>query len=734
MSKEFPFFKQMDAMDCGPTCLRMIAKFYGKNFSGEYLREKSFLTKTGVSLSGITQAAENIGFQSLVLHSTFELLKEEVPLPCIAHWRDRHFVVIHRIEKDKVYVVDPGFGRVTYTKEEFLKGWIPHQSLSMDSAEGIILVLEPTVDFFDEHQKPEKKVSFGFLLPFIRPYRKLIIQLIIGLLIGSLIQLIFPFLTQAIVDVGINQNNLNFIHLVLIGQMVLFFAQTTSMAIRSWLLLHITSRVNISLLSNFLIKLMKLPIAFFDTRSTGDILQRIQDNTRVQNFLSTSSLNILFSGLNVMVFGAVLFYYSIPIFLVFLVCTSANILWVSAFMKKRAVLDYKRFDQAAGNQSSTMQLINGMQEIKLNNSERRRRWEWELIQVRLFKLSMKGLTLNQLQDIGAGFVIQLMGFLVTYLAAKNVIEGNFTLGVMLSIQFIIGQLNAPVSAFAGFIQSYQDAKISLERLAEIHNREDEVEPDNDNIDELPTNKDITLKNVSFRYGSEKSLLVLDNINLTIPQGKVTAIVGASGSGKTTLLKMIFKFYEPTKGRIEIGKSSIKNLNSDFWRKNVGAVMQEGYLFSDTIVRNITESDSDGLLDKEKLQLAVRVANLEEFIEQLPKGYKTRVGPSGIGLSGGQKQRIFIARAVYKDSEYLLFDEATSSLDANNERIIMERMEEFYKTKTVIVVAHRLSTVINADQIVVLDRGRIIEQGTHIELSKAKGAYYSLIKNQLELGE
>lgn len=734
MSKEFPFFKQMDDMDCGPTCLKMIAKYYGRNFSSEMLREKSFLTKTGVSLSGISQAAENIGFQTLVLHSTFEMLKNEVPLPCIAHWRDRHFVVIHKLEKDKVYVIDPAFGRITYSAEEFLKGWIPHQRPSMDSAEGILLVLEPTVEFFNENHQQVKKVNFGFLVPFLRPYRKLIVQLIIGLFIGSLIQLIFPFLTQAIVDVGINQNNLNFINLVLIGQMVLFFAQTTSMAIRSWLLLHITSRVNISLLSSFLIKLMKLPIAFFDSRSTGDILQRIQDNTRVQNFLSTSSLNILFSGLNVLIFGAVLFYYSLPIFLVFLTCTAANIIWVSSFMKKRAELDYKRFDQASGNQSSTMQLINGMQEIKLNNSERRRRWEWELIQVKLFKLSIKGLTLNQYQDIGAGFLIQLMGFLVTYLAAKNVIEGNFTLGVMLSIQFIIGQLNAPVSAFAGFIQSYQDARISLERLAEIHNKENEVVDDNDNIDELPTNRDITFKNVSFRYGSQKSALILDNINLTIPKGKVTAIVGASGSGKTTLLKLILKFHDPTEGRIDVGSSNLSNINSDFWRKNVGVVMQEGYLFSDTIVRNITESDSDGVLNKKKLQMAVQVANLEDFIEKLPKGYKTRVGPSGIGISGGQKQRIFIARSVYKDSEYLLFDEATSSLDANNEKIIMERMEEFYKNKTVIVVAHRLSTVINADQIIVMDRGSIIEQGTHAELSKAKGAYYTLIKNQLELGE
>lgn len=734
MSKKFPFFKQLDEMDCGPTCLRMVAAHYGKYITGETLRENAFITRSGVSIGGISQAAESIGIQSLAIQSTYRMLQDEVPLPCIIHWRERHFVIVYKIDKKYVYVADPAFGLITYTNDEFVKGWITQSNTLKEEDEGVLLVLEPTAEFNEEEDEPSDKKSFWFLIPFIRPYRKLILQIIIGLFIGSLIQLILPFLTQSIVDVGISQSNLNFINLVLIGQLILFFAQTTTAALRSWLLLHVTSRINISLLGNFLIKLMKLPIAFFDTKSTGDLLQRIQDNTRIQNFLSTASLNILFSSLNILVFAGVLFYYSTTIFLVFLCCTTINFIWVYAFMKKRAALDYKRFDQAAGNQSSTMQLLNGMQEIKLNNSEKRRRWEWELIQVKLFKLSIKSLTLNQYQDIGGGFIIQLMGFLVTYLAAKEVISGNFTLGAMLSIQYIIGQLNAPVTSFTGFIQSYQDARISLERLGEIYKKENETGLNADELDVLPQSKEITFKNVTFRYGSTQSPLVLDDINLTIPEGKVTAIVGASGSGKTTLLKLILKFHNPTEGVIEVGKQNLNNYNSDFWRKSIGVVMQDGYLFSDTVARNITESDSDGIMNKDKLYQAVQVANIEEFVEGLPKGYKTRIGSSGVGVSGGQRQRIFIARAVYKNSPYLLFDEATSSLDANNEKVIMERLEEFYTDRTVVVVAHRLSTVIHADQIIVLEKGRIIEQGTHTELSKLKGSYYTLIKNQLELGQ
>lgn len=734
MGKTFPFYKQLDEMDCGPACLKMVASFYGGKISAEVLREKAFITKQGVNLGGLSNAAEAIGLQSLALQTTYEMLRDEIPLPCIAHWRERHFVVVYKIDKNQVHVADPAFGLINYSKLEFIKGWISQSDSIAVTGEGVLLVLEPTPEFYEVEDESSPKNNFNFLIPFIKPHSKLILQLVIGLFIGSLIQLILPFLTQAIVDVGISQGNFNFINLVLMGQLILFFAQTTTTAIRSWLLLHVTSRINISLLSNFLIKLMKLPIAFFDTKSTGDLFQRIQDNSRIQNFLSTASLNILFSALNILVFGGVLFYYSTSIFLIFLCCTVVNFIWVYAFMKRRAALDYKIFDQASGSQSSTIQLLNGMQEIKLNNSEKRRRWEWELIQVKLFKLSIKSLTLNQFQDIGGGFIIQLMGFLVTFLAAKEVIAGHFTLGAMLSIQYIIGQLNSPVSNFTTFIQSYQDARISLERLSEIHNKENETGINKDELDLLPISKEISFKNVNFRYGAANNPLVLENINLIIPEGKVTAIVGASGSGKTTLLKLILRFHSPISGIIEVGTKNLNNYNVDFWRKNIGVVMQDGYLFADSIARNITESDSNGILNKEKLLKAAQIANIEEFIESLPKGYKTRIGSSGTGLSGGQQQRIFIARAIYKDAPYLLFDEATSSLDANNERLIMRKLEEYCKNRTVVVVAHRLSTVLNADQIIVLEKGRIIEQGNHTDLSKLRGAYYTLIKNQLELGQ
>ncbi|HTI10364.1 MAG TPA: peptidase domain-containing ABC transporter [Puia sp.] len=734
MKKRFPFFKQLDRMDCGPTCLKMIATYYGKNIERDYLREKTHLTREGVTMGAISDAAETIGMQSLVMLSSYDMLVSDIPLPCVAYWRQRHFVVVYQAGKDHIHIADPGFGLIKYTKEEFVKGWISQPKSEAEESEGVILVLQPTEEFHEQQDQKGKKRSLRFLFPFITPHRKLIAQLLVGLFIGSIIQLIFPFLTQAIVDIGIGQNNISFINLVLIGQIIFFLAQSFTEMLRSWLLLHITSRINISLLSNFLRKLMKLPIAFFDTKSIGDLLQRIQDNSRIQTFLSSASLNVLFSSFSIVIFGAVLLYYSTPIFLILLVATLLDFFWVSAFLKRRAAIDYKRFDQASGNQSSTIQLLHGMQEIKLNNSEKRRRWEWELIQVRLFKLSMKSLSLSQLQDIGGSFILHFMSILITFLAAREVINGNFTLGTMLSIQFIIGQLNVPINSFVSFLQAYQDAKISLERMAEIHDKPDEIVESDNNIDALPKEKDLVFNNVYFRYGSDASPWVLENISLTIPEGKVTAIVGASGSGKTTLLKLILKFYPPTTGSIRVGNNNLSNFNSDFWRKNIGVVMQDGYLFSDSVARNVTESDSEGLLDRERLHKAVQIANIEDFVEGLPNGYKTRIGASGISISGGQRQRVFIARAVYKNPVYLLFDEATSALDANNEAVIMRNLEEFYQGRTVVIVAHRLSTVRNADQIIVLDKGKIIEQGTHAVLTHKKEAYYTLIKNQLELGQ
>jgi ATP-binding cassette subfamily B protein len=712
----------------------MIAEHYGKVYSREYLREKSNITKEGVSFGGIAEAAENIGFESMAVRLNFETLKQEVPLPCIAHWRQRHFIVIYKINKDVVYVADPAFGRTSYTQEEFLRGWL-NSKTPKESDEGLLLLLEPMPSFYisDDDTRPTSKFGFSFLLPYCRPYRKIIGQIFLGLCMGSLIQFIFPFLTQALVDQGINYQNINFVYLVLSAQLMLFFSQTAVQFIRSWLLLHMMGRLNIQIISDFLIKLMKLPMGFFDSKNLGDILQRIDDHRRVQQFLSNSTVDVLFSVLNLIIFGAVLLYYNLRLFLIFLVGSSLYIIWVLIFMKKRAELEYKRFDEASGNQSSRVQLITGMQEIKLNNSERRRRWEWEAIQIRLFKISTRSLAVAQYQTMGGAFIDQVKNILITFYSAKLVIEGEITLGMMLAIQYIIGQLNAPISNFLSFIQNAQDAKISLERLGEIHDKENEDES-TDQLIVLPEDKTIRIQNLSFRYGGQSSPLVLQNIDLTIPAGKITAIVGASGSGKTTLVKLLLKFYPPSDGRILVGNVDLKNINAVVWRNICGAVMQDGFIFSDTAGRNITESNGVGLVDKPRLMEATRMANLEEFIESLPNGYNTRIGSSGISLSGGQRQRILIARAVYKNPQLLFFDEATSALDANNERKIIDNMKCFYEGRTVVVVAHRLSTVKHADQIIVLEKGQLIEQGTHEELTKARGAYFTLVKNQLDLGD
>jgi ATP-binding cassette subfamily B protein len=732
--KRFPFYRQLDQMDCGPTSLKMIAEYYGKPYSRDYLREKSNITKEGVSFGGIAEAAENIGLESLAVSVDFATLAGEVPLPCIAYWRQRHFIVVYEIKKNTVYVADPAFGLTSYNKGEFLRGWLNSKTPKEDD-EGLLLLLEPMPDFYEreEDTPPKSKLGFRFLLPYFRPYRAIISQIFLGLFMGSLIQLSFPFLTQTIVDKGINYQNLNFIYLILIAQLVLFFSQSSVQFIRSWLLLHMTGRLNIKIISDFLIKLMKLPISFFDSKNLGDIIQRIDDHRRVQQFLSNTTLDVLFSTINILIFGAILLHYNVRLFLVFLIGSAVYVAWVLMFMKKRAELEYKRFDEAAGNQSSRVQLINGMQEIKLNNSERRRRWEWEAIQIRLFNISTRSLAVAQYQNMGGAFIDQVKNILITFYSAKLVIDGEITLGMMLAVQYIIGQLNIPINNFLSFIQNAQDAKISLERLGEIHDQENE-DGGGDRLTVLPDDKTIRLENLSFRYGGRSSPWVLRNIDLTIPAGKVTAIVGPSGSGKTTLVKLLLKFYGASEGRVFVGRTDLKNLDAAVWRNTCGAVMQDGFIFADSIARNITESNSEGIIDKGRLLQATRMANIEEFIESLPAGYNTRIGASGISLSGGQRQRILIARSVYKDPELLFFDEATSALDANNERTIMENMERFYEGRTVVVVAHRLSTVRNADQIIVLDKGQLIEQGTHEELTRARGAYFTLVKNQLELGD
>ncbi len=729
MLKKFPFYKQPDEKDCGPTCLRIISKFYGKSLPLQHIRQLSETTREGSSLLGLSDAADTLGFRSLGVQVDFETLAAEVPLPCIVHWNNQHFVVVYKIEKDKVSVSDPAYGLITYTTREFIKNWIG-ENADEHTEEGIALILETTPAFYEtEWDKPESKASFSFLFKYVLKYKNLIVQLALGLLTASLLSLIFPFLTQSIVDVGIQNQDLNFIYLVLLAQIMLFLGRTGIEVIRSWILLHLSTRINISIVSDFFIKLMKLPISFFDTRMTGDIMQRINDHHRIEQLLTSSSLNTLFSLVNLVIYSIILLFYDYRLFLIYFIGATAYLGWIFFFLKRRKELDYRQFSQFSQEQSKVIELVNGMQEIKMHNAEKQKRWGWEFIQVRLFKLKMKSLALEQWQGVGGNFINQIKDILVSFLSAKLVLSGDLSLGMMLAVQYIIGQLNSPLLQLVDFIRQAQDARISLERLGEIHDRQDEAPAEQEYINELPA-QDIRVENLSFRYpGADQ--YVFEELSLTIPFRKTTAIVGTSGSGKTTLLKLLLKFYEPLSGDIKMGNTSLSHISPKALRDHCGVVMQEGYIFNDSIAGNIAVGND--YIDKNKLRKAVQIANIRDFIESLPLSYNTKIGNEGVGMSGGQKQRLFIARAVYKSPEYIFFDEATSALDANNEKVIMENLQQFFRGKTAVVIAHRLSTVKNADKIIVLDRGRLVEEGTHTELVALKGAYYHLVKNQLELG-
>ena len=688
---------------------------------------------------GISKAAEELGFKSVGGRLSFSSLASEALLPCIVHWSQNHFVVVYKVKNQKkgdctIYVADPGKGLVSYTKEEFCEHWVSTKTNGEEK--GIVLLLEPTNQFYTQNDTETvlTQSRMAFLWSYLKKYKRFFTQLILGLLLGSLLQLIFPFLTQAVVDTGIGGKDIGFVWLVLMAEMMLLFSRTAIEFIRSKILLHISTRINISLISDFFIKLMKLPMNFFDTKQMGDLLQRIEDHRRVEQFLTSSSLSLLFSFFTFLVFGVVLVFYNLGVFAVFLFGTLLYAGWIVLFLEKRRLLDYKFFEQAGRNRNVTYQLIDGMQEIKLQGCEQRKRWEWEDVQADLFKVNLQALNLQQVQQAGSITINEVKNILITVLAATSVIQGNMTLGMMLAVQYIIGQLNSPVEQLIHFVYSWQDVSISLDRMNEIHtetNEENAERTRSSYTEESTDGHSLAIKDLSFKYNIYSSKNILSDINLLIPNGKVTAIVGASGSGKTTLIKLLLGFYEPLSGSIQIGSANLSECNLGWWRSQCGAVMQEGYLFSDTIAKNIAISDDNPNI--ERIRHAARVANIADYVEALPLAYNTMIGQDGQGISQGQRQRILIARVIYKNPMFVFLDEATNALDANNEQAITDNLLDFYKGKTVIVVAHRLSTVRNADQIVVLNEGKIVELGTHEELIGKRGNYYGLIKNQLELG-
>ena len=726
----FKFIKQHDGMQCGIAALCMICHHYGAKYSLKQLSEICHATNEGVSLLGVLDAAKHVGLKAFAGRFTIEELKKQ-SLPCILHWNQNHFVVLYKIgAKNIFYIADPGKGLKKCSLLDIREHWLSGKFDNEDK--GIAMLFEPTQEFQSYNEAIGlRKKSFRFLLTYINQYAKSFIQILLGLVLGCILQLIMPFLTQSIVDVGITNDDINFIWLVLLGQFTIVLGRTTSDFIRRWLIMHISMRINISLVSDFFVKLLKLPMSFFDTKLMGDLMQRMNDHNRVQTFLTNQTLNVVFSTIYFLIFGGVLFFYNSLVFIVFVCGSVIYAIWIISFLKRRKMLDYELFELQSINQNKTYQFITTMQEIKLQDCETRRRWEWEDIQADLFQVQMKTLKLQQTQEAGSILINEFKNILITVLAATAVIEGNLTLGMMLAIQYIMGQLNSPVEQLMVFIYSIQDVKISLERINEIHAIEDE-----DSIGDLSTafediDKGININSIDFKYDPHSLTKTINGVSFIIPKGKVTAIVGTSGSGKTTLIKLLLGFYRVPNGEIIISGKNINKYDLKWWRRQCGVVMQDGVIFSESIARNIAVDDGD--IDEERMLKAAEIACIKDYVMSLPLRFNTKIGRDGVGLSQGQKQRILIARAVYKNPKYIFLDEATNALDANNERAIVENLAQFYKGRTVVIVAHRLSTVKDADQIVVLDGGRVAEIGDHASLTAAQGTYYNLVKNQLELG-
>ena len=726
--KKFPLILQRDAIQCGVSCRQMICKYYGQSYSFEELEKICIPTVEGISLLGVKDAAETLGLSTTCCQLSLNALKK-ISFPCILHWNQNHFVVMYKYKQGKFYIADPGIGKIEYLEKEFVKYWsFDGQNSNM----GTCLLLLPTKSFLkNRKQVKEKNSSLEVVIGYIQQYKKYLAIIAMGLLVGCILEIILPFLTQSIVDIGIHRQDINLIFLILLGELMIVVGKTSIDFIRRWLLLHISVRLNLFLVSDFFIKLLRLPMSFFESKLIGDFMQRIGDHNRIQNFLTNQVLSLLFAFVSFLVLGSVLAFYDIKIFVTFTIGSIVYGTWIALFLKERKIIDYKLFGLQAKNQDRTFQFITSIQEIKLQGCECRRRWEWEDNQADLFTVQMRSMKLQQTQEAGSIFINEVKNIIITVLAATAVIHGHMSLGAMLAVQYIIGQLNSPIEQLMSFVNSFQDVKLSLERINEIHKVKEEETNRNQLTEFRDADKSIYINQIDFKYNHHSRKKTIEDVTLCIPQGKVTAIVGASGCGKTTLLKLLLGFYPVIKGSISIAGHNLNEYNVKWWRKHCGVVMQDGVIFSESIARNIAVGD--GEVDTERLEQAARIANIHDYIMGLPLKYNTQIGRDGVGLSQGQKQRILIARAVYKNPAYIFLDEATNALDAKNEKAIVENLNEFYKGRTVIVVAHRLSTVKNADQIIVLDNGKVVETGNHASLIEKQGVYYNLVKNQLELG-
>lgn len=729
---DFPFYKQLDYKDCGPACLKMISEYYGRKYSISRLRNLSYISKQGVSLMGISDAAESIGYRAFGVRLPIETLVKDAPLPCILHWNQNHFVVCYKITQKKsgdiFHIADPAFGRLKLSLDELKMSWI---SSKIDNVEkGIVLLLQPTSSFYsNEDDKVSAIKSLSYFFTYLKPYKKQLLQIVTASIIFMLVGLLMPFLSQSVVDIGIQNSDLEFVKLIMLFQFVLAFSNLLVGFLQSWISIHTNTRIYLSMIVDFWSKLFRLPISFFETRSMGDIMRRLNDHDRIQGFMLGDALNIAFAVVNLIIYSTILSIYDFSIFSIFMLGQLIYVIWTCCFLKFRKKLDYQNFKYSGKNQNLIIQMLEGVQDIKMNNCEYKKLWEWEQVQLKLFNNNLYGLKLGQIQSVGAVTIIQTMNIVISFIVAKNVIDHTMTLGMMMAISYVMGQLSGPIGQFISFARSLQDARISIERLDEIHNCSNERESDENVKKDIPED-DIHFNNVSFSYSGSPRQMILKNIDLTIQKGKVTAIVGISGSGKTTLMKLLQGTYIPTEGTIKVGSVNLGNINLRAWRDNCGSVLQDGYLFEDSIARNIVLSDEE--IDTERLSNAIKMACLEDYIDSLPMGVNTEIGHGGNGVSQGQRQRLLIARALYKNPNLFIFDEATNALDTVNESGIMANISSYCSGKTVVIAAHRLSTICNADVIVVMRNGVIVEQGNHEHLMNIQGEYYKLIQNQMKM--